>query len=134
MSDFRAVTERFAVSPQISVGDVAKAVDAGFTLLINNRPDGEAPDQPLAAEIEAAAHGAGLAYMNLPIAGRPTADQIAAMGEAVDGASGKVLAFCRSGTRSLTTWALAQVHTGAVSPREIVALGANAGYDLSSLV
>ena len=39
----------------------------GVTVLVNNRPDGEEPGQPLASEIEEAAAAAGIAYRFVPI-------------------------------------------------------------------
>lgn len=130
MSDFRTVTDTFAVSPQISVADVALAAARGVTLIINNRPDDEAPGQPSGSSIEAAARAAGLDYVHIPVVGRPTAAQVQAMQAAVDGAKGKVLAYCRSGTRSITTWAL-----GSDQPRAtLVELGAAAGYDLGAIL
>ncbi|WP_309605754.1 beta-lactamase hydrolase domain-containing protein, partial [Phenylobacterium sp.] len=51
MSDFRRVTEDLSVAPQIGVADVAEAARQGFSLIINNRPDGEEPGQPTGAEI-----------------------------------------------------------------------------------
>jgi uncharacterized protein (TIGR01244 family) len=132
MSDFRFVTENFAVSPQISLDDVAAAAARGFTLIINNRPDGEAPDQPAGVRIEQAARDAGLDYLWVPVLGRPTADQARAVRRAVDGASGKVLAYCRSGTRSINTWAIGEA--GRTPRDELVRLGAAAGYDLSAVL
>ncbi len=130
MTDFRTVNDQFAVSRQIAVGDVARAAAQGFTLVINNRPDGEDPGQPSGALIEAAAREAGLDYRHIPVVGGPTPDQVARMHAAIDGASGKVLAYCRSGTRSITTWAL-----GAGLPREaVLSLAAGAGYDLAPVL
>ena len=51
---------------------------------------------------------------------------------AVDGATGKVLAYCRSGTRSINTWAQGEAARGG-SPADIIKRGAAAGYDLSWL-
>ena len=62
MTDFRRVTDDFSVSPQIDLEDMAAAAAQGFTLVINNRPDGEQPGQPTSAEVEAAAKAAGLDY------------------------------------------------------------------------
>jgi uncharacterized protein (TIGR01244 family) len=130
MTDFRIVTDHIAVSPQIAPADVSRAAGEGFALVINNRPDGEEPGQPPGATIEAEARAAGLAYVHIPVVGRPTPDQVARMREAIDGSPGKVLAYCRSGTRSVTTWAL-----GAGLPREeILRLAARAGYDLSPVL
>ncbi|HZK98454.1 MAG TPA: TIGR01244 family sulfur transferase [Caulobacteraceae bacterium] len=130
MNDFRQVTESFAVSRQIAPADVARAVAQGFTLIINNRPDGEAPGQPTGDQIADVARAAGLAYVHIPVVGRPTPAQIDAMRAAVGGSGGKVLAFCRSGTRSINTWALG----APVDRDEILRLGATAGYDLSGVV
>jgi len=79
MADFRAVTEEFAVSGQISPGDVAAAAAQGFTLIVNNRPDEEAPGQPSGASIQAAAAAAGLSYLHVPVVGRASPGEVAAM-------------------------------------------------------
>jgi uncharacterized protein (TIGR01244 family) len=131
MSDFRFVTENFAVSPQISLADVSAAAARGFTLIINNRPDGEAPDQPAGARIEQAARDAGLDYLWVPVLGAPTSDQARAVRDAADAASGKVLAYCRSGTRSINTWAIGEA--GRTPRDELIRLGAAAGYDLTAV-
>ena len=58
--DIRKINDRISVSPQIAAEDIEAIKAAGFTAVVNNRPDGEAPDQPDSAEIEAAAKAAGL--------------------------------------------------------------------------
>jgi uncharacterized protein (TIGR01244 family) len=133
MSGFRTVTDRFAISSQISAADVAEAARQGFTLILNNRPDGEAPDQPPAASLAAAARAAGVDYVDLPIVGRPTPEQADRTARALAG-QGKVLAFCRTGNRSIMAWALAQATTGAMSRDELLRAGAAAGYDLSAIL
>src|SRR6185436_2023510 len=87
------------VSGQIAAADVAEAAALGVTLIVNNRPDGEEPGQPSGAEIEAAAAAAGLEYRHIPVSGGFSQGQVAEMAGALDEAEGKVLAFCRSGTR-----------------------------------
>src|ERR1700722_10034794 len=109
MTQFSPVTPEFAVSPQIGVDDVATAKGLGFTLVINNRPDGESPDQPASAAIEAAAKSEGLGYIHIPVVGRPTVDQAAEMSRVLAASNGKALAYCRSGTRSITAWALGEL-------------------------
>ena len=54
MADIRPVTDAFAVAPQLSVSDLSEAATLGYRLVINNRPDGEAPGQPTAAEMATA--------------------------------------------------------------------------------
>ena len=134
MSDFRRVTDDFSTAPQISVADVAEAARLGFTTIINNRPDGEDPAQPPSVEIEAAAKAAGLAYAFVPVRGGPGPAEVEAVREIVDAADGPVLAFCRSGTRSITTWSIGQAQSGAMSRGELVSLGRQAGYDLSGVL
>jgi uncharacterized protein (TIGR01244 family) len=134
MTDFRRVTDQLSVSPQISVAEVAEAARLGFRSLINNRPDGEEPNQPSAAEIGAAAANAGLAYIHIPIRGGPTPDQVAQTGRFLETAEDPVLAFCRSGTRSIVTWSIGQATAGGRSRDELIALGRAAGYDLSSVL
>ncbi len=134
MTDFRFVTDDFAVSPQISIEDVGAAAALGFALIVNNRPNGEAPGQTAGAAIEAAVRAAGLDYIHIPVTGRPSAAQAEAMRKAVARADGKVLAFCRSGTRSIGVWALGQAAGGAMSAEELTRRSAAAGYDLSAIL
>ena len=134
MTDFRHVTDDLSVAPQIGVADVAEAKRMGFTTIINNRPDGEDPSQPPGAEIEAAAKAAGMAYVHIPVRGAPGPAEVEAVRQVVDAAEGPVLAFCRSGTRSITTWSIGQAMSGAMSRGDLVSLGRQAGYDLSGVL
>lgn len=133
MSDFRRVTDSLSVSPQVAEADMARAAAEGFVLVINNRPDGEDPSQPSSATIESAARAAGLDYLHVPVRGGPTQDQVDAVRAAVESAGGPVLAFCRSGTRSIVTWSIGQALAG--EDREtLINQGRNAGYDLSGVL
>jgi uncharacterized protein (TIGR01244 family) len=118
------------VAGQIRPSDLAEAAASGIRTIVNNRPDGEEPGQPLAAEIEAAAQAAGLAYRHIPVAGGFSDAQVEAMAEALG--EGPVLAFCRSGTRSTWLWALARARLGD-DAEELAARAASAGYDLSPI-
>lgn len=132
-ADIRAVTGHFSTAPQLAPEDMAEASARGFALVINNRPDGEAPGQPASAEMEAAARAAGLDYLHIPVVGGPTTEQVEAVRAAIAQADGPTLAFCRSGTRSIVTWARGRAGEG--MPREeLVELGRAAGYDLSGAI
>ncbi|MGE5566219.1 MAG: TIGR01244 family sulfur transferase [Parcubacteria group bacterium] len=134
MSDFRRVNDRLSVSPQLSVQDVNEAAAKGFKTIINNRPDGEAPDQPTSAEIEAAAKAAGLNYVHIPVRGMPPSPDLAEQTcKAVESSPGPVLAFCRTGTRSISCYSIGQ-HMQGRDREELVATAANAGYDLSNVL
>ena len=133
MGEFRRIDARVSVAPQISVADVAAASDAGFVCIVNNRPDGEAPEEPQGAEIAAACSDAGLDYHTIPVAGGFSAEQAAALRDVIAGAGGPVLAYCRSGTRSCFLWALSEALAGD-DPDEIAAKAAGAGYDVTGLL
>jgi len=128
MTEFRRVTDHFSVAPQISVEDVARAKQAGFSVIINNRPDGEEPGQPTSDAIKAACEAQDLIYAHAPVMGPPTRAQAAVTHEALE-TGAAVLAFCRSGTRSIHTWALGQALEGAAKD-DLFRLGQAAGYDL----
>jgi len=134
MTQFRRVTDRISVSPQIALADVDAAAAEGFRLIINNRPDGEDPAQPPSREFEAAAANAGLAYAHIPVRGGPTREQVESQRQLIAQADGPVLAFCRSGTRSIVTWAVGEALSGDRSREELVQLGHAAGYDLSGVL
>lgn len=99
--ELRWLDDRTAVAGQLAAADVATLKAQGFTAIVNNRPDAEAPDQPASAALAQAAADAGLTYSHLPIVGEPTAAQDLATARAVAAAEGKALAFCKSGHRSL---------------------------------
>ena len=130
---FRTLDDKVSVFGQIAPEDVAAAKAAGFTMIVNNRPDGEEAGQPAAAAIEAAAQAAGLAYVAIPVDHSGFSEwQVEAMASALGAAEGPLLAFCRSGTRSTFLWALASARLGEDGDI-LVAKASNAGYDLSAI-
>ena len=132
MADIRQVTDYFSVAPQIDEDDVAEIAAAGFKTIVANRPDGEGGvDQPRMGAIRAKAEEAGLTFVALPFSGAPTPEIIERMQSILAEAPTPILAYCRTGTRSITAWAL--THGGQGHGEEIVDAAAGAGYDLSSL-
>jgi sulfide:quinone oxidoreductase len=126
------LTPFLSVSPQIAEADLGALAAQGFRAVINNRPDGEAEDQPSNASLAAAAHRVGLEYRHVPVvSGRITDDDVTAFVQALDQVKGPVLAFCRTGTRSTTLWGLAEARH--LDPKAILATAAEAGYDLAAL-
>ncbi len=133
MPEFERLTDDVWASPQITPAEVAAAKKQGFAMLINNRPDDEEEDQPRGAQIEQAAREQGLDYVSIPVTHAGFSEpQIVAMAEALDKAEGKVLAFCRSGTRSTLLWALSQASRGE-DPAKLAAIAQAAGYNLSPI-
>lgn len=133
MSDFRKLSETIMASPQISVADIATAKAEGVTLIINNRPDGEEALQIQGSVLEEAARELDLDYLAIPVTQAGfSLPQVDAMQSAIDQAKGKVLAFCRSGTRSTLLWSLAEAKRG-TDPDSIAAAAMAAGYDISAI-
>lgn len=129
----RILVEGFAVAPQIGVADVELLAQQGVRSIVNNRPDGEAPGQPTSAELAAAAAAAGIAYRHIPVRGAPpAADAVAAFAQALAELPQPVLAFCRSGMRSTTLWAVTAAQAGRPLDDILDRAGA-AGYDLTPL-
>jgi uncharacterized protein (TIGR01244 family) len=131
--ELKRINDDVSVAPQISPDDMPAIKAAGFTTVINNRPDGESPDQPSSDTMKAAAEAAGLSYHFIPLGREGVSAQMVDDERAVlEGSDGPVLAFCRSGTRSTTLWALTQA--GKMPAQEIVAQAAHAGYEMSHLL
>ena len=129
----RQLDDKTLVSGQIAPHQVAELAGQGVTMLVNNRPDGEEPDQPLAAEIEEAAAAAGIGYRFLPIFRGIGPADVETMQEAMrDAGDGKLLAFCRSGTRSALTWALAMRDEGAAR-EEVEEKVTQAGFNIDPI-
>lgn len=130
--DIKIINDRFSACAQIAASDIPDLVEAGYVAIINNRPDGEAPEQPLNSEIESAAKQAGLPYYFLPVGRDGLSPELLAQTEKIlADADGPVFAFCRTGTRSTTAWALSQ--SGKCSCDEIIESAARGGYDVSHL-
>lgn len=129
----RTINDTFSVSPQIHAEDVAELARQGFRSIICNRPDGEGADQTEYAAIERAAAEAGLETRYVPVVpGNIGNSDIEKFAHALEDLPSPTLAYCRSGTRSATLWALTAGSAGK-SPNDILRATLNAGYDLSGL-
>jgi sulfide:quinone oxidoreductase len=132
MMDIREITPGFAVAPQFDPAEMETLANRGFVAIICNRPDGEEAGQPTIAAMREAAQAQGIAFHHIPVAGGefPQA-AVAAFGMVRRGCEGPLLAYCRTGTRSVTLDALA--NPDGIAPAERIAHAAAAGYDLSAL-
>ncbi len=129
--DLRQLTPDLAVSPHILPEEVPALAEAGFRVLINNRPDDEVGADQDHDAMRAAAEAAGLRYYYIPFTpGQITPDMIAAQAEALAGPGPKV-AYCRSGNRSTVLWALTRA--GIEPAEDLLSTAADAGYDLTGI-
>ena len=130
--DIRPLTPDYAVSPQIDPEDMPAIKAAGYTTVIDNRPDGEIPPSHHTGLMQAAAEAAGLHFVVNPvIGGALTMENVEAQGAAISEAEGPVLAYCASGNRSSICWALSQA--GLMTADELIGLPARHGYNLEGL-
>lgn len=121
------------ITTQVTPAGIAAAKAAGFGTIINARPDREEPGQPSSTELEAAARAAGMEYRHIPVVPGQFSDaQVDAFCDALGGCGKPALAFCKSGMRATSLWALSQA--GTLSTAEILRQAAACGYDLTPLV
>ncbi|MCB2124703.1 MAG: TIGR01244 family phosphatase [Rhodobacteraceae bacterium] len=127
--EIRPLTQTHAVSPQIGPEDMAAIRAAGFTTVINNRPDGEIPSDLHTPVMAAAAAAAGLRFVANPVVGGAiTEANVALQREVLDTAGGPVFAYCASGNRCSIVWAMA--NAGRRPTDELIATAARCGYNL----
>jgi len=127
--EIRPLTPDYAVSPQITPADIAAVKAAGFTTVIDNRPDAEIPPEVQTDPVRAAAEAAGLTFVVNPVVGGAISDEnVALQGAAIAAATGPVLAYCASGNRSSIVWAMSQA--GARPTDELIGIAGRWGYNL----
>ncbi|EOD4266294.1 TIGR01244 family sulfur transferase [Acinetobacter baumannii] len=131
--ELKRVNQDFYVAGQITANDIVKIADQGIKTLICHRPDGEGADQPNVIEIEEAAQRHGLNVIYQPvISGKITDQQVTKFKQLYQNAQKPVLAYCRSGMRAISLWALAEV-----APQDaalLVESGNKLGFNLKGLV
>nr|WP_298145093.1 bifunctional protein tyrosine phosphatase family protein/NAD(P)/FAD-dependent oxidoreductase [uncultured Pseudomonas sp.] len=132
MEPIKRLSPFIAVAAQLQPADMGTLAAAGFRCVINNRPDAEGEGQPDSEEMAAAARASGLEYHHLPVIPGQIGDaDVAAFGELLGRVRGPLLAFCRTGTRSCSLWALSEAHH--LDPEVLLATAQGAGYDLTGL-
>lgn len=130
--ELKRVNQDFYVAGQITANDIVKIADQGIKTLICHRPDGEGADQPNVIEIEEAAQRHGLNVIYQPITGGKITDQqVTEFKQLYQNAQKPVLAYCRSGMRAISLWALAEV---APQDAALVESGNKLGFNLKGLV
>jgi sulfide:quinone oxidoreductase len=126
------INNELTVSDQITIEDLKKIQALGYKTIFCNRPDQESEGQLAFSAIEKEAHSLGIKTIHQPVIGGQISDNdIAQFGSYFEKAQKPVFAYCRTGTRCSTLWALSQSRTLPID--EILSKTQNAGYDLSSL-
>ncbi len=128
--------DNFFIAGQITATDFAAAKELGISTIINNRPDAEESGILSVVEAKTLAKQFGMQYLHLPMEnGQPLPeDLIPSMQIALEEQQknhNKVLAHCRSGTRSSFLWGATQIIEGQKNAQEVITIAANAGINLA---
>ena len=128
----KQITPDYWVSPQLSVDDLAIARGRGFRSIVVNRPDAEEPGQPSIAAMRKAAEEAGLGFAAVPVRpGHVTDQDVAQFATAIARLDGPVLAYCRTGSRATTLWALSAAN--GLGPDAVLNAVAATGHDITPI-
>lgn len=119
------------VTGQLLPAQMQALAEQGVMGFINNRPDMEAPVQPLSEDLEAAAQSMGVDYYHIPMSGGLHPGAIEASVTAFKNMPRPIVAFCASGMRSAVLWGFAHVDKLGVDG-VMKALG-TAGLDLEQI-
>jgi len=108
--NLKRLSKQFYTTDQLQPGDISALAECGIRSVINNRPDGEADDQPMGSAIEYAVKRRGLEYIAVPIKSKiATPEELRAFKCAVSALPKPICGFCRTGTRAMVCWALSEV-------------------------
>lgn len=98
--EIKKITNTYSVSGQISVADVESLAEQEVEILMCNRPDGEAPDQTIFADIAAKAKEKGIETVYIPFAGGALQEDDVKAFLPVLKSGKKIHGYCRTGNRS----------------------------------
>ena len=133
MAKIVALDPYVSVAHQLVEADFAEIAARGFRSVVNNRPDGEVPDQLPDAQAAEAASRLGLAYRYLPVTHHNVTDDevVDTFAQLMDVLPAPILFYCRTGTRCTLLWT--QVAARRLGVEEALEAAARAGYDMEVL-
>jgi uncharacterized protein (TIGR01244 family) len=121
-----------SVGPAPTPNDIARLAEAGFRSIINNRPDTDQELTMTSAEVAASAAAIGLSYSHIPVEGKnPLEKDVKAFATALANLPHPIFAYCQSGGRSASLWALASV--GEHNTEVLISKCRDIGFDISGL-
>lgn len=128
--------DNFFIAGQLTATDFVTAKKLGISMIINNRPDAEEPGIISVSEARKLANDNDIDYLHLPMAnGQPLPEELIpkmqlALNEQINSKS-KILAHCRTGTRSSFLWGAIQIIEGKKTTQEIIEIAAEKGINLT---
>ncbi len=128
--------DNFFIAGQLTAKDFITAKELGISMIINNRPDGEESGILSVSEAQKLAAENNIQYLYLPMAnGKPLPEDLIpnmqlALSEQHESRN-KVLAHCRTGTRSSFLWGAVQIIEGKKNVQEIITICSESGINLT---
>ena len=119
------------IAGQLLAAQMQALSEQGVKTFVNNRPDMEAPIQPLSEDLEQAAQTLGVDYLHIPMSGGLTPGLIEASVTAYENAPRPIVAFCASGMRSAVLWGFA--HVGKLGVDGVMDAIFEIGFDLEQI-
>lgn len=130
--DLGHVDDDFSIAPQLHPSDMEALREMGYRSVLVMRPDHEEAGQPDHVQITNAAREAGLQARYQPVETRTLGPADVRVFEQNFAAMPKpMVAFCRTGRRAMTVWALAM--SGTRPAGDILEAGMRVGHDLGDL-
>lgn len=127
----KQITDKLIIASQIDPSHMVEARKLGVQAIINNRPDGEEFGQPRNAELAEAARDLGLDFIFLPVSSAGITPRLVEDFQAqMRQSQGPVLAYCRSGTRSLSLWVIGEVMEGRLDLADLKEIERKTGINL----
>ena len=121
------------VGKQISAANLNDLKRMNFKSVMVARPEGEAAYQPTISELRDAAEALGITVHQIPVVPGNISDADVFAFRAITSEAGHpVFAYCRSGMRATSLWALSAVEQGQ-SPDKILRMAHAAGFDLTAV-
>jgi len=130
---FTTLDSQVSISDQISASDVADLIEEGVEIVVCNRPDNEATEQPDFEDIARVCENSGVESHHIPFVGDLVEDPHVESFLTLLQSGKKVHAYCRSGARSSKLWARTRSRQG-IKPEELKERAGQAGYDISQHV
>ena len=127
------LTNQVLVNPQLQVEDLEALNAVGIRAIVCNRPDNESDDQPSSKAIAEAAAKLNMSFAYLPLTPKLQArdGDAETFAKIINETQGEIVAYCKTGKRSVSLWALSQ--RDELSTDEIINTAAQSGFDISIL-
>ncbi|MCQ3830567.1 TIGR01244 family phosphatase [Microbulbifer elongatus] len=129
----KTLDSQVSISAEPALAEFAALAEQGVEVVVCNRPENEAEDNPSFAELENAVSDAGMTFVAIPFSrGQMQPQHSEAFAELLR-IGKKVHAFCRTGNRSCNLWAAASCLNGAEKP-QLQQAAQKAGFDISGVL